>query len=82
MRNVYKILVRKPEGKRLLRRPKCRWDCNIREIGWEGMDWIHLAQGRDHKCALVNTGLEWMYLAQDRDQWQALINMVMNLQVP
>jgi len=46
------------------------------------MDWIHLAQGRDHKCALVNTGLEWMYLAQDRDQWQALINMVMNLQVP
>jgi hypothetical protein len=39
MRNVYKILVRKPEGKRPFRRPMCRWEDNIRmdlkEIGWE-----------------------------------------------
>jgi hypothetical protein len=37
MRNVYKVVVRKPEGKRLLRRPRCRWEDNIRlnlrEIG-------------------------------------------------
>jgi hypothetical protein len=40
-RNVYKILVGKPEGKRPLRRPRCRWENNIRmdlrEAGWEGM---------------------------------------------
>jgi hypothetical protein len=39
MRNSYKMLVRKPEGKRPLRRPRCRWEDNIRmglrEIGWE-----------------------------------------------
>jgi hypothetical protein len=36
MRNAYKLLVRKPEGKRLLRRPRCGWEDNIRlkEIGW------------------------------------------------
>jgi hypothetical protein len=47
MRNAYKILVRKPEGKRLLRRPRHRWEDNIgmdlREIGWEGVNWMHLA---------------------------------------
>jgi hypothetical protein len=51
MRNAYKILVRKPEGKRLLKRPRLRWDGNVTldlgEIGWEGVDWIHLAQDRD-----------------------------------
>jgi hypothetical protein len=40
MRNVYSILVEKPEGKRSLRRPRLRWEDNIgmdlREIGWEG----------------------------------------------
>jgi hypothetical protein len=40
--------VRKPEEKRLLRRPMHRWKNNIRmEMGWEGVDWIHLAQHRD-----------------------------------
>jgi hypothetical protein len=38
---------RKPEGKRLLGRPRRRWENNVRmdliEIGWKGMDWIHLA---------------------------------------
>jgi hypothetical protein len=51
MGNVYKILVGKPEGKRPLGRPRHRWEYNIRpylkEIGWEGMDWINVAQDRD-----------------------------------
>jgi hypothetical protein len=51
MRNTYKILFGKPEGKRSLRTLRRRWDDNIRkdlrEIGWEGVDWIHLAQDRD-----------------------------------
>jgi hypothetical protein len=58
--------VGKPEGKRPLERPRCRWVYNIkidlREIGWDGMDWINLAQ--------------------DRDQWRALVNTVLNLRVP
>jgi hypothetical protein len=52
MRNAYKILVGKPEGKkRLLGRPRRRWEDNIRmdirEIGWGDVDWIYLAQDRD-----------------------------------
>jgi hypothetical protein len=58
-RNAYRILVGKPEGKRPLRRPRCRWVDNIkidlREIVWDGMDWIDLAQDRDQSRALVNT---------------------------
>jgi hypothetical protein len=46
-----RILVGKREGKRSLGRPRCRWVDNIkihlREIGWDGMDWIDLAQDRD-----------------------------------
>jgi hypothetical protein len=60
------MLVEKPEGKRLLGRPRCRWVDNIkmelREIGWYGMDWIDLGQ--------------------DRDQWRALVDTVMSFQVP
>jgi hypothetical protein len=45
-RNAYRILVGKPEGKRSLRRPRRRWVDNIkmdlREIEWDGMDWIDL----------------------------------------
>jgi hypothetical protein len=52
------ILVGKPEGKRPLGRPRRRWMDNIkmdhREIGWDGMDWIDLAQDRDPWRALVN----------------------------
>jgi hypothetical protein len=65
MRNVCDILVGKPEGKRPLGRPGCRWEDNIgmelREIGWKGVDWMHLAQ--------------------DRDQWQTFENAVMKLWV-
>jgi hypothetical protein len=65
-RNAYRILARKPEGKRPLGRPRRRWVGNIkidlREIEWGGMDRIDLAQ--------------------DRDQWRALVNTVMNLPVP
>jgi hypothetical protein len=66
MRNVYKILVRNPEGKRPLGRPKHRWEVNIkmdvREIGLENVDWIHLAH--------------------DGDRWWAFVDMVMMLWVP
>jgi hypothetical protein len=55
--NAYRILVGNPEGKRLLRRPRRRWVDNIemdlREIGWDGMDWIDLTQDRDQWRALV-----------------------------
>jgi hypothetical protein len=58
-RNAYRILVGKPEGKRPLGRPRYVWVNNIkmdlRGIGWDGMDWINLAQDRDQWRALVNT---------------------------
>jgi len=58
---VYRVLVEKPEGKRTLGRPRCRWEDNIKmnlqEIG----------------CGSIN----WMELAQDRDRWWALVTAVM-----
>jgi hypothetical protein len=58
-RNAYRILVGKPEGKRPLGRPRRRWVDNIkvhlREIEWDGMDWIYVVQDRDQWRALVNT---------------------------
>jgi hypothetical protein len=58
MRNAYSIFVGKPLGQRLLGGPRRRWKDNIRidlrEIRWEAMDWIHLAQDRDQWRALVN----------------------------
>jgi hypothetical protein len=64
-RNVYRVLVGKPEGKRPLGRPRRRWEdgikMDLREIGCGGVEWIHLAQYRDH--------------------WRALLNAVMNLRV-
>jgi hypothetical protein len=44
IRNAYEILIRKPEWKRPLERPRYRWKDDIRQIGWERVDWIHLAQ--------------------------------------
>jgi hypothetical protein len=47
-RNVYRILVGKPEGKRPPGRPRRRWVDNIKmEIAWGGMEWIDLAQDTD-----------------------------------
>jgi hypothetical protein len=51
MRNAYRILVGKPEGKRPLGRPRRRWKDNIkidlRETVLDGVDWVDMAQGRD-----------------------------------
>jgi hypothetical protein len=64
-RNAYKILMRKPEGKRPLGRPRRRWLGNIR---------MDLREMR-------GDGVDWIDLAQNRDQWKALVNTVMNLRV-
>jgi hypothetical protein len=65
-RNVYRLLVGKPEGKRPLGRPRRRWMANIKkdllEIGVNVVDWIGLAQ--------------------DRYRWRGLVDFVMNLRVP
>jgi hypothetical protein len=65
-RVAYRVLVVKSEGKRPLRRPRNRWEDNIKtdvqEVGCEGMDWIDLSK--------------------NRDRWQAFVNTVMNLWVP
>jgi hypothetical protein len=57
--NAYRILVEKPEGKRSLGLPRRGWVDNnkmdLREIGWDGMNWIDLAQDRDQSMAVVNT---------------------------
>jgi hypothetical protein len=64
-RNACRILVGKPEGKRLLGRPKRRCvniKMHLREIGWSVVDWIDLAQNRDQRRALLNTQLpiQWV----------------------
>jgi len=57
-RGVYWVLVGKPEGKRPLGRHRHRWEDNIKmdvqEVGYEGVDWIELAQDRDRWRLLVN----------------------------
>jgi hypothetical protein len=72
-RNACRILARKPEGKRSLGRQRRRWVDNIkidlRDIVWDGMDWIDLAQDRDQWRALVDTVkcwevLEWLHNGQ------------------
>jgi hypothetical protein len=64
-RNVHRVLMGKPEGKRPLERPRHRREdgirMDLREIYWGSVDWIQLAQ--------------------DRDRWWALVNTVMNLRV-
>jgi hypothetical protein len=57
-RDAYRIMVGKPERKRPLGRPRHRWVDNnkmdFREIGWDGVDWMDMAQDRDQWRALVN----------------------------
>jgi hypothetical protein len=65
-RNVYRLLVGKPEGKRALGRPRSRWIDNIK------MDLLEIGLNVE----------EWTGLAQDRYSWRALVNSVMNLRVP
>jgi hypothetical protein len=64
-KKVYKVWVRKPEGKRPLGRPRHRWEDGIRMDLWE----IGLG------------GVDWIQLAQDRDLWWAVVSAVMNLWV-
>jgi hypothetical protein len=58
-RDAYQILVERPEGKRPLERTMRRWEKDIgidlKRIGWEDVDWIHLAQNRGKWHAVVNT---------------------------
>jgi hypothetical protein len=65
-RDVYRVLVGKPEEKRQLGRPRCRWEDNIKiylqEVGCGGTDWI--------------------YVVEDRDRWRAIVNAVMNILIP
>jgi hypothetical protein len=57
-RGTYRILVGRAEGRRPLGRNRRRWEDNIKmdlqEVGWEGLDWIDMAQDRDRWRAVVN----------------------------
>jgi len=65
-RGVHRVLVGKPEGKRSLRRPRRRWEDNIK------MDLYEVRGGRG----------DWMELAQVRDRWRALVGTVRDFGVP
>ena len=65
-RGVHRVLVGKPERKRLLGRPIRRWEDNIK------MDFLEVEESRG----------DWMELAQDRDGWRALVGTVRNFRVP
>jgi hypothetical protein len=67
-RNVFKIIVEKPEGKRQLRIPRRRWEkrviADLREIGWGG-------------------GADWVFRTRDKHRWRGLVNTaIINLCVP
>jgi hypothetical protein len=54
-KNAYKVFMGKPEGKRPLGRPRCRWEDNIKmDRRQDGVDWIHLAQDGDQWRAREN----------------------------
>jgi hypothetical protein len=62
-RGMYRVLVREPEGKRPVGRPRRRWDDNIKmdlqEVGCEVVDWIELAQDRGSWRARVNAAINF-----------------------
>jgi hypothetical protein len=61
---VYKVLMRNPDGKRPLRRPRRRWeDSNRMDLGAGGVECIQLAQDRDRWRALVNSVMNLRVLA-------------------
>jgi hypothetical protein len=59
-RNVYRLLIGKPEGKRPLGRPRCRWIDNIR-MGLSVVDWVGLAQDRYRWRGLVNSIMNFRF---------------------
>jgi hypothetical protein len=65
-RVAYSVLVWKPEGKRPLRKPRCKWEecikIDLQEVGSGGMHWV--------------------VLAQNRGRWRALVNVLMNFRGP
>jgi hypothetical protein len=65
-RNVYSLLEGKPEGKRPLERPRCKWVDNIKMV-LVVIEW---------------SGSAWIGLVQDKYSWRTLVNAVMNLRVP
>ena len=65
-RGVHRVLVGKPEGKRLFGRPRRIWDDDIK------MDLQEVGCG----------GTDWFDLAQERNKWRELVNAVMDLRVP
>jgi hypothetical protein len=65
-RSVYRVLVRMPEGKKPLGRPRRRWEDNIKmDLGEIGID-----------------GVNWILLAQDRIRWRAFVSRLTNLKFP
>jgi hypothetical protein len=63
-RGAYRILVRKPKGKKLLRKPEYIYEYNINmdltQIGLEGVDWIDRAQGTDKGRAVMNAIMNYL----------------------
>jgi hypothetical protein len=70
-RNAYRILVGKPRGKRPIRKPRCRYQYNIKtglkEIGWNGEDWVHVTRDRDNCRNPMDTEFKFRVLQDARN---------------